>query len=236
MRKRGKRYLLIREKIGRRKEYTPLEALKLVKETSNCKFEESVEVAIALNVDSKKRGERVRGTVILPYGLGRKVRVVVFAAGEKAEEARKRGAEYVGGEEIAKRIEEGWLDFDAVVSTPQMMRMVAKLGRILGPRGLMPSPKVGTVTDDPALVVEQLKKGKIDYRSDAGGVVHASIGRVSFSEKFLLENFKTLLKSLIENKPSTVKGSYIRGVHFSSTMGPGIKVNLRDQDLENFLV
>jgi len=226
MRRRGKRYLLMKEKLGAKKEWTPLESLKLIKEISNCKFEESVEVSVALNIDLKKGKERVRGTVILPYGSGRKVRVLVFATGEKAEEARKKGADYIGGEDITKKIEEGWLDFDAVVSTPQMMKTVAKLGRILGPRGLMPSPKVGTVTENPALAVEELKKGKINYRSDATGVVHTSIGKVNFSEESLLDNFKTMLRSIIKNKPSTAKGNYIRGIYLSSTMGPGIKVSL----------
>jgi len=225
MRRRGKRYFLMKKKLGTKKEWTPLEALKLIKEISNCKFEESVEVAIALNIDLKKGKERVRGTVILPHGSGRKVRVLVFATGEKAEEARKKEADYIGGEDITKKIEGGWLDFDAVVSTPQMMRTVAKLGRILGPRGLMPSPKVGTVTENPALAVEELKKGKINYRSDATGVVHTLIGKVNFPEEFLLDNFKTMLKSIIKNKPSTAKGNYIRGIHFSSTMGPGVKIS-----------
>lgn len=226
MRRRGKRYSLMKKKLGEKKEWAPLEALKMIKEISNCKFEESVEVAVALNIDLKKGKERVRGTVVLPFGSGRKVRVLVFATGEKAEEARKKQADYIGGEDITKKIEEGWLDFDAVVSTPQMMRIVAKLGRILGPRGLMPSPKVGTVTEDPALAVEELKRGKINYRSDATGVVHALIGKVGFSEESLLDNFKTMLKSIIKNKPSTVKGNYIRGIYLSSTMGPGIKISL----------
>ena len=226
MRRRGKRYFLMKKKLGEKKEWTPLEALKMIKEISNCKFEESIEVAVVLNIDLKKGKERVRGTVILPFGSGRKVRVLVFATGEKAEEARKKQADYIGGEDITKKIEEGWLDFDAVVSTPQMMRTVAKLGRILGPRGLMPSPKVGTVTEDPALAVEELKRGKINYRSDATGVVHALIGKVGFPEESLLDNFKTMLKSIIKNKPSTVKGNYIRGIYLSSTMGPGIKISL----------
>jgi len=226
MRKRGKRYLSTKERLGEKKEWTPLEALKLIKEISNCKFEESVEVAVALNIDLKKGKERVRGTVILPCGSGKKVRVLVFAEGEKAEEARKKEADYIGGEDIVKKIEGGWLDFDAVVSIPQMMRTVAKLGRILGPRGLMPSPKVGTVTENPALAVEELKKGKINYRSDATGVVHALIGKVNFPEESLLDNFKTMLRSIIKNKPSTAKGNYIRGIYLSSTMGPGIKVSL----------
>ncbi|MCD6082679.1 50S ribosomal protein L1 [Candidatus Aerophobetes bacterium] len=225
MAKRSKRYLSLREKIDKKKEYDPLEAIKLVKQTSNCNFEESVEVAISLNIKPKERGERVRGTVVLPRGSGKKVRVVVFAEGEKAEEAKKRGADYVGGEELIKKIEKGWLDFDATVSTPQMMRMVARLGRILGPRRLMPSPKVGTVSEDPAQVVEELKKGKIEFRNDATGVIHTIIGKVSFKEEDLLENLKALLSSILREKPSTVKGAYIRGISLCSTMGPGVRIN-----------
>ena len=225
MAKRSKRYLSLREKIDKKKEYDPLEAIKLVKQTSNCNFEESVEVAISLNIKPKERGERVRGTVVLPRGSGKKVRVVVFAEGEKAEEAKKRGADYVGGEDLIKKIEKGWLDFDATVSTPQMMRMVARLGRILGPRRLMPSPKVGTVSEDPAQVVEELKKGKIEFRNDATGVIHTIIGKVSFKEEDLLENLKALLSSILREKPSTVKGAYIRGISLCSTMGPGVRIN-----------
>jgi len=225
MAKRSKRYLSLREKIDKKKEYDPLEAIKLVKQTSNCNFEESVEVAISLNIKPKERGERVRGTVILPRGSGKKVRVVVFAEGEKAEEAKKKGADYVGGEELIKKIEKGWLDFDATVSTPQMMRMVARLGRILGPRRLMPSPKVGTVSEDPAQVVEELKKGKIEFRNDATGVIHTIIGKVSFKEEDLLENLKALLSSILREKPSTVKGAYIRRISLCSTMGPGVRIN-----------
>jgi len=225
MAKRSKRYLSLREKIDKKREYDPLEAIKLVKQTSNCNFEESVEVAISLSIKPKERGERVRGTVVLPRGSGKKVRVLVFAEGEKAEEAKKKGADYVGGEELVKKIEKGWLDFDATVSTPQMMRMVARLGRILGPRRLMPSPKVGTVSEDPAQVVEELKKGKIEFRNDATGVIHTIIGKVSFKEEDLLENLKALLSSILREKPSTVKGAYIRGISLCSTMGPGVRIN-----------
>ncbi|MFQ5835821.1 MAG: 50S ribosomal protein L1 [bacterium] len=227
MGRRGKRYLLLKKKVDKNKKYGPLDVLKLVKETSNCKFEESVEAAICLNIKPKAKGERVRGTVVLPQGVGKKVKVAVFAEGSEAEVAKKAGADYVGGEELAKRIEAGWLGFDAVVSTPRMMRVVAKLGRILGPKGLMPSPKVGTVSEDPARVVEELKKGKIEYRSDATGVIHAPVGRVSFNEEALLDNLKALLKSLIKDKPSTVKGRYIKGIFLCSTMGPGIGVDVQ---------
>lgn len=220
---RGKKYLEMEKKLEKR-EYTPQEAIKLIKEISNRRFNETVEVAVALNIKPKEKGERVRGTVILPHGLGKKVRVLVFAAGEQAEEAKKAGADFVGGDDLVEKIEKGWLDFDAAVSTPQMMRSVAKLGRILGPKGLMPSPKVGTVTDTPGKVVEELKKGKIEYRNDATGVVHAPIGKVSFSEEALIENFHTLMKAIEKDKPPTVKGRYIKNVYLSSTMSPGIKI------------
>jgi large subunit ribosomal protein L1 len=227
MGRRGKRYLLLKKKIDKNKLYVPMDAVKLVKETSNCKFEPSIEVAICLNVKPKTKGERVRGTVVLPQGLGKKIKVAVFAEGDEAERAKEAGADYVDGEPLAKRIETGWLGFDAVVSTTRMMRIVAKLGRILGPKGLMPSPKVGTVSDDPARVVEELKKGKIEYRSDATGVIHTVLGRASFNEGALLDNLKALLSSLIEVKPSTVKGRYIKGISLCSTMGPGIGINVQ---------
>ncbi|MCD6406454.1 50S ribosomal protein L1 [Candidatus Aerophobetes bacterium] len=226
MPKRGKKYLEMVKKLEKR-EYAPEEAIKVVKELTSSngrKFEETVEVAVALNIKPKEKGERVRGTVSLPRGLGRKVRVLVFAAGDQAEEAKKAGADFVGGEDLIQKIEKGWLDFDAVVATPQLMRSVARLGRILGPKGLMPSPKIGTVTDNPGKVVEELKRGKIEYRNDATGVIHAPIGKVSFSEDALLENFYALLKAIEKDKPSTVKGRYIKSIYISSTMGPGIKV------------
>jgi len=227
MSKRGKKYLEAQKKIEK-KQYTPQEAIKVIKETAkvlNRSFEETVEVAVALNIRPREKGERVRGTVILPRGLGRKVKVLVFATGDEAEEAKKAGADWVGGEELIQKIEKGWLDFDAVISTPQLMRSVAKLGRILGPKGLMPSPKVGTVTNNPGKVVKELKSGKIEYRNDATGVIHAPLGKISFDEDALLENFQTLLKAVEKDRPSTVKGRYIKSVYLSSTMGPSLKVN-----------
>jgi len=221
--KKGKKYLEIEKKFEK-KEHLPEEAIELIKQTSNRNFEETLESAIALNIKPKQKGERVRGTVILPRGLGKKIRVLVFAAGDEGEEAKKAGADFVGGKDFVEKVENGWLDFDAVVSTPQLMRTVAKLGRILGPRGLMPSPKVGTVTDNPAKVVKELKKGKIEYRNDATGVIHAPIGKVFFEGEALLENFHTLLKALEQDKPSTVKGRYVKSIHLSSTMGPSVKI------------
>ncbi len=223
MSKKGKKYLEIEKKFEK-KEHLPEEAIELIKQTSNRNFEETLESAIALNIKPKQKGERVRGTVILPRGLGKKIRVLVFAAGDEGEEAKKAGADFVGGKDFVEKVENGWLDFDAVVSTPQLMRTVAKLGRILGPRGLMPSPKVGTVTDNPAKVVKELKKGKIEYRNDATGVIHAPIGKVFFEGEALLENFHTLLKALEQDKPSTVKGRYVKSIHLSSTMGPSVKI------------
>lgn len=227
MPKRGKKYLEAQKKVEV-KQYTPQEAIRTIKEIariSNRNFEETVEVAVALNIKPREKGERVRGTVILPKGLGRKVKVLVFAAGDEAEEAKKAGADWVGGEELIQKIEKGWLDFDAVISTPQLMRSVARLGRILGPKGLMPSPKVGTVTNTPGKAVKELKMGKIEYRNDATGVIHAPLGKVSFDEEDLMENFQTLLKAIEKDRPITVKGRYIKSVYLSSTMGPSLKVN-----------
>lgn len=226
MTKRGKRYLKMSERLEKNKEYTALEAIKLMKEISRCGFEESLEVAVSLNMKPKERGERVRGTVVLPHGTGRKLRVLVFAKGDKAEEARKAGADWVGDEEVVARIEKGWLDFDAVVASPESMKDVAKLGRILGPRGLMPSPKVGTVSERPSEVVNELKKGKIEYKNDASGGIHTSIGKISFTENAVLENLKALLRALKKDKPSTVKGTYFRSISLCSTMGPGIRVDV----------
>jgi len=226
MTKRGKRYLKMSERLEKNKKYPPLEAIKLIKEISHCGFEESLEVAVSLNIKPKDRGERVRGTVALPHGTGRKLRVLVFAKGDKAEEARKAGADWVGDEEVVARIEKGWLDFDAVVASPESMKDVAKLGRILGPRGLMPSPKVGTVSERPSEVVTELKKGKIEYKNDASGGIHTSIGKISFTENAVLENLKALLRALKKDKPSTVKGTYFRNISLCSTMGPGIRVDV----------
>ncbi|MBE0478307.1 50S ribosomal protein L1 [Candidatus Aerophobetes bacterium] len=224
MPRRGKKYLEMQKNLEKR-ECTPGEAVAIIKKVSNNRrFDETVDVAVALNIKPREKGERVRGTVILPGGLGKKIKVLVFAAGDEAEEAKKAGADYIGGEDFIEKIEKGWLDFDVVVSTPQLMRAVARLGKLLGPKGLMPSPKVGTVTDTPGKVVEELKKGKIEYRNDATGVIHAPIGKVSFEEGRLLENFHTLIKAVENDKPPTVKGRYIKSVYLSSTMGPGVKV------------
>lgn len=223
MPRKGKRYLEMQKKV-KGIEFVPEQAISMVKQVSNRNFVETVESAIALNIRPKAKGERVRGTVMLPRGLGKSVRVLVFAAGDQAEEAQKAGADHVGGEDLVAKVQGGWLDFDAVVATPELMRSVAKLGRLLGPKGLMPSPKVGTVTDSPARVVEELKKGKIEYRNDATGVIHAPIGKVSFDDSALLENFHALLAAVNNDKPPTVKGRYIKTIFLSSTMGPGVRV------------
>jgi len=227
MAKHGKKYRAAAQKVKRGQMYDPEKALGLVAEVAGSGFDETVEVAVALNIRPKAKGERVRGTVVLPRGLGKTVRVLVFAAGDQASEAEAKGADWVGGEDLVEKITDGWTDFDAVVATPQMMKVVARLGRILGPRGLMPSPKVGTVTDHPGAVVEELKKGKIEYRNDATGVIHAPLGKVSFSREALMENLEVLLQAVERDRPETVKGRYAKSLVVSSTMGPGVRVNLQ---------
>lgn len=223
--KRGKVYREAAAKVNREQLYEAPEAVKLVKETARAKFDETVEVAVRLGIDPKHADQMVRGTVVLPAGTGKKVRVLVFAKGEKAREAEAAGADYVGAEELAAKIQEGWLDFDVAVATPDMMGVVGKLGRILGPRGLMPNPKAGTVTFELRQAIEQIKAGKIEFRADKAGIVHAPIGKVSFSEDKLLQNFQSLMEALIKAKPAAAKGQYLRSVVMSSTMGPGVRIN-----------
>lgn len=223
--KLGRSYREALAKVDREKLYEPAEAIKLVKETSRAKFDETVEVAARLGIEVKHADQMVRGTVVLPAGTGKDVRVLVFAKGEKAREAEEAGAEYVGAEDLAAKIQEGWLDFDVAVATPDMMGIVGKLGRILGPRGLMPNPKTGTVTFDIRQAVEQFKAGKIEFRADKSGIVHAPIGKVSFDEARLMDNFQALIEALAKAKPAAAKGQYFRSVVLSSTMGPGVRVN-----------
>ncbi|RJQ07164.1 MAG: 50S ribosomal protein L1 [Bacillota bacterium] len=223
--KRGKRYKEAMAKVSQEQLHEPPEAVKLVKEAANAKFNETVEVAVRLGIDVKHADQMVRGTVVLPAGTGKDVRVLVFAKGEKAREAESAGADYVGAEDLAAKIQEGWLDFDVAVATPDMMAVVGKLGRILGPRGLMPNPKAGTVTFDLRSAIEQIKAGKIEFRADKAGIVHAPIGKVSFEEDKLLQNFQSLMEALVKAKPAAAKGQYLRSVVLSSTMGPGIRVN-----------
>ncbi|MYB20249.1 MAG: 50S ribosomal protein L1 [Holophagales bacterium] len=201
------------------------EALQRIKDGSFAKFDETVEIAIRLGVNPRHADQMVRGTVVLPHGTGRTVRVLVFASGEKLQEAEAAGADHVGGEELASRIQDGWLDFDAVVATPDMMRVVGRLGRVLGPRGLMPNPKTGTVTPDVTRAIEDIKAGKVNFRVDKAGIVHAPLGKVSFDTERLVENATALLSEIMRARPSAAKGTYLRSVNLSSTMGPGVRVD-----------
>ena len=200
-------------------------AMELVKKTASAKFDETVEVAIKLGVDPKHADQQLRGAVVLPHGTGRTKRVLVFAKGEKVKEAEDAGADFVGAEELVTKIQGGWADFDVAVATPDMMGLVGRLGKILGPKGLMPNPKVGTVTLDVTRAVNEIKAGKIEYRTDKAGNIHAPVGKVSFDSEKLLENYQTLVETLVKAKPSAAKGQYIRSITFSTTMGPGVKVN-----------
>lgn len=223
--KGGKRYRALLEKIDTTRVYSIDEAFELIPQMASARFDETVEVAIRLGVDPRKADQMVRGTVVLPHGTGRPVKVLVFAKGEKAREAEAAGADYVGGEDLVQKVSSGWLDFDKAVATPDMMPLVGRLGKILGPRGLMPNPKTGTVTQDVAKAIRDIKAGKIEYRVDRGGNVHAPIGKVSFGGEKLKENFLVLMDSVIRAKPPSSKGTYLRGITLSTTMGPGIKVD-----------
>lgn len=225
MAKRGKRYRALIEKYDRNQLYDPIQAIELVKKLASAKFDETIDVAFTLNIDPRKSDQRVRGSVVLPHGTGRSPVVAVIAKGEQAREAEQAGADYVGAEDLVKRIEEGWKDFDYLVATPDMMRIVSRLGRKLGPK--MPSTRTGTVTQDVKGVVEELKRGRVDFRSDQGGVVHSVIGKVSFETEKLLENFKVLLESLIRARPAGVRGQFIKSIAMSPTMGPSVKVDIQ---------
>lgn len=221
----GKRYTDASKLIDRARLYEPAEAVKLVKEVAHARFDETVEVAVRLGVDPRHADQVVRGAVVLPHGTGRSVRVIVFAKGEKAKEAEAAGADLVGAEDLVEKVQGGWLDFDAAVATPDMMGQAGRLGKILGPRGLMPNPKAGTVTFDVGAAVKEIKAGKIEYRTDKAGIVHAPIGKASFSADQLAENLRNLMEALVRAKPDAAKGQYIQSVTISSTMGPGIPVN-----------
>lgn len=225
MPKFGKNYAEAAKLIDRAKLYDPAEALELVKQTAKAKFDETVEVAVRLGVDPRHADQQVRGAVSLPAGTGKTVRVLVFAKGDKAKEAEAAGADIVGAEDIVSKIQEGWLDFDVAVATPDMMGMVGKLGRVLGPRGLMPNPKTGTVTFDVANAIKEIKAGKVEYRTDKAGIIAAPIGKISFEVDSLAINFKALMDALIRAKPAAAKGVYLKSITIASTMGPGIKVN-----------
>ncbi|MDP9728490.1 50S ribosomal protein L1 [Alicyclobacillus tolerans] len=225
MAKKSKRMLEAAKLIDRSQLYDASEALGLVKQTATAKFDETVEVAVRLGVDPKKQDQQVRGAVVLPHGTGKTVRVLVFAKGDKAKEAEAAGADHVGDDDLIQKISQGWLDFDVAIATPDMMGAVGRLGRVLGPKGLMPNPKTGTVTFEVGRAVQESKAGKIEYRLDKAGIVHVPIGKVSFEVSALLGNFQTLLDALQKAKPSGAKGQYIRSITVASTMGPGVRVN-----------
>jgi large subunit ribosomal protein L1 len=220
----GKKFRAAAEKIDGQHRYQLREAVELAKSIAFAKFDETLEVTMVLGVDPRKADQMVRGTVILPHGLGKKKRVLVIASAEKIQEARDAGADEVGGEDAIDRIKGGWMDFDAVVATPDMMRLVGQLGKILGPRGLMPNPKTGTVTFDVAKAVEETKAGKVEYRVDKTGVIHVGVGKVSFELDNLVENAQTLIDAVLKAKPSAAKGKYVKNVVVGTTMGPGIKI------------
>ena len=224
MAKLGKRMRLALGKVEPMKEYELIEAVSLAKETAQAKFDESVDIAVRLGVDSRKADQNIRGSVLLPKGTGKKFRVLVFAKGEKEAEAREAGAEFVGGEDLMKKIQDGWLEFDRVVATPDMMGVVGRIGKVLGPRGIMPNPKTGTVTFAVKEAVEEIQAGKVDFRVDKGGTVHALVGKASFSVEALAENFNALMEELVRMKPTSSKGKYVKAVSLSSTMGAGIRV------------
>ncbi|MBI3398692.1 MAG: 50S ribosomal protein L1 [Deltaproteobacteria bacterium] len=221
----GKKYNTAIAKVDNTKLYNMEDAVKLVPETATAKFDETVDLAVRLGVDPKQPEQMVRGTVVLPNGTGKRVRVLVFAKGEKEKEAKDAGAEFVGGDDLIEKVSKGWLDFDSIVATPDMMGAVGKLGKILGPRGLMPNPKLGTVTFDVARAVKEIKAGKIEFKVDKSGNVHVPFGKVSFGVKKLKENLAALLENIIKAKPSTSKGAYLKSITISTTMGPGIKID-----------
>lgn len=225
MPKLSKKQRELKEKVDRLHLYEPREALELVKELAPANFDETVELAARLGVNPKHADQQIRGSVVLPHGTGKEVRVLVFAKGDKAKEAEDAGAEFVGGDELITKIQEGWLDFDVAIATPDMMGSVGKLGKVLGPRGLMPNPKSGTVTFELDKAVSEFKAGKVEYRVDRTGNVHVPIGKVSFDIEALKENFDTVIDALIKARPQAARGQYLRGVTVSSTMGPGVKVN-----------
>ncbi len=222
----GKQIKASKEKVDRNITYQVDEALALVKETSFAKFDESVDVSVKLGVDPRKADQMVRGAVVLPNGLGKTIRVLVFAKGEKALEAQEAGADYVGGDDLVEKIKGGWFDFDTAIATPDMMGTVGKIGRLLGPRSLMPNPKVGTVTFEVERAVNEAKSGKVEYRVEKAGIIHAQVGRVSFDVDKLKGNLMTLMDALIKAKPSTAKGTYLKKVTVSATMGPGINIDI----------
>ena len=225
MKKRSKKYTEAMSKVERNKVYTKEEAVKLVKETSTSSFDGTVEIAMRLNIDTKKADQQLRGAIVLPKGTGKTTKVLVIAKGEKATQAKEAGADYVGDVDMLEKIEkENWFDFDTMIATPDMMPLLGKLGRVLGPKGLMPNPKTGTVTLDVAKAVNEVKAGRVEYRADSYGIIHGVIGKVSFSDADLLENLNAFVAAILRVKPATVKGEYVKSISIASTMGPGIKV------------
>jgi large subunit ribosomal protein L1 len=232
MPKHGKTYAESKAKVDRTREYTPHEAVKLMKEAKRSKYDESVQFHNRTGQNVRHADEQLRGTIALPHGLGKEVKIAVFAKGDKAREAEEAGADVVGAEDLATRVQEGFMDFDVAIATPDMMPIVGRLGRILGPSGKMPNPKVGTVTMDVAKAVQESKAGKVEYRTDRTAIVHMTVGKTSFSDEQLLENYQAIIEELIRAKPSAAKGKYIRTVTLASTQGPGIKVDpTRTKDL-----
>jgi len=222
----GKSYRAALAKLDRSQRYLLEDGLRLVKETARAKFNETVEMAVRLGVDPRQADQNVRGTVSLPHGMGKAVRVLAFAKGEKEKEAQESGADFVGAEELIKKISDGWFDFDKAVATPDMMAAVGRIGKVLGPRGLMPNPKTGTVTVDIGKAVKEIKAGKLEFRVDKAGIVHVPVGKASFDPEQLIDNARAVLASILRAKPASAKGNYVRGVTVSTTMGPGIKIDL----------
>ncbi|MCX8026900.1 MAG: 50S ribosomal protein L1 [Thermodesulfovibrionales bacterium] len=222
----GKKMENVKAKVDLLKEYSIQDAIDLLKANAFAKFDETVDVAINLGVDPRKSDQMVRGTVVLPYGTGKPVRVLVFAKGEKEKEAREAGADYVGAEDMVEKIQKGWLEFDKAVATPDVMGMVGKLGKILGPRGLMPNPKLGTVTFDIAKAVQEIKAGKVEFKVEKAGILHIPVGKISFEKDKLVENLMAILKAVVRAKPQTSKGRYLKRLTISSTQGPGLKIDL----------
>lgn len=229
--KKSTRHIANLEKIDKNKTYSIEEAIDLVKATSNSKFDETLEVAMNLNLDVKKADQQLRGAVVLPYGTGKTKRILVLAKGDQAKAAEAAKADYVGDVDMITKIEqENWFDFDVIIATPEMMPMLGKIGKLLGPKGLMPNPKTGTVTTDVAKAIEEVKKGKVNYRTDSFGNVHGIFGKASFEENKLVENLKTFVNIILKSKPSTAKGTYVKNITISSTMGPGVKIDLSSFD------